>query len=151
VRSEEWSEGAYRAVATWRYEPPYDFYDLANDPGDAAEMRDPALRERFRAVRDEHGELVGFWYFRPRDDEVEVGLGLRPDLTGLGLGASFAEAALAFARERWSPQRFRLYVAAWNTRAIRVYERLGFGEVARQTRSFERLGEHEFVEMERAA
>ena len=41
--------------------------------------------------------------------------------------------------------------AAWNERAIRLYERLGFREVARETRRFELVGEHEFVRMERAA
>jgi ribosomal protein S18 acetylase RimI-like enzyme len=36
-------------------------------------------------------------------------------------------------------------------RAIRLYERLDFREVARETRHFELLGKHEFVQMERAA
>src|SRR2546421_416682 len=84
---------------------------------------------------------------RRRGDEVEVGLGLRPDLTGRGLGESFSRAALDFARAEWSPRRFRLYVAAWNRRALRVYERLGFREAGRQVRRFDLVGDHEFIEM----
>jgi ribosomal-protein-alanine N-acetyltransferase len=140
-----------QAMLAWAYDPPYDFYDFAADPDDARELFDPALRERYLAVLSGGGELVGFWYVRPRGREVEVGLGLRPDLTGRGLGTAFVEAELEYARQRWRPEAFRLYVAAWNERARHVYERLGFREVARALRSFERFGEVEFVEMEREA
>ena len=114
TRVEAWRDEYAREVVSWHYEPPYDFYDAASDPADAAEMADPTYAERYRAVVDDDGSVAGFWYFRPRDDEVEVGLGLRPDLTGGGRGAAFSNAALEYARERWSPQRFRLFVAAWN-------------------------------------
>jgi RimJ/RimL family protein N-acetyltransferase len=151
MRVEEWSEAHTRELETWHYEPPYDFYDLASDPADAAEMRDPARWERYRAVLGDDGRLDAFWCFKPSDGGVEVGIGLRPDLTGGGLGESFMRAQLEYACERWRPLKFRLFVAAWNERAIRLYERLGFAEVARETRRFELVGEHEFVQMERPA
>jgi ribosomal protein S18 acetylase RimI-like enzyme len=58
---------------------------------------------------------------------------------------------LAQAAGNWQPATFRLFVAAWNERAIRLYERFGCREVGRETRRFEFVGEHEFVQMERAA
>jgi ribosomal protein S18 acetylase RimI-like enzyme len=58
---------------------------------------------------------------------------------------------LDYATSQWSPETFRLFVAAWNERAIRLYERLGFSEVGRETRHFELVGEHEFIQMERTA
>jgi [ribosomal protein S18]-alanine N-acetyltransferase len=152
VRVEEWTDGHASEVAGWRYEPPYDFYDLASDPGDEAEMRDPSRGEHYRAViADEGGRLDAFWYFDWPGDVVEVGIGLRPELTGRGQGASFLSAQLAYAAGSWHPATFRLFVAAWNGRAIRLYERFGFREVGRETRRFELVGEHEFVQMERAA
>jgi RimJ/RimL family protein N-acetyltransferase len=152
VRVEEWNEPYAREVATWHYDPPYDFYDIASDPGDAAEMRDPARAGHYRAVLDEAAaRLEAFWYFDRHEDVVEVGIGLRPDLTGRGLGESFLRAQLDYAREQWNPATFRLFVAVWNERAIRLYERLGFRGVARETRHFELVGDHEFVQMERAA
>jgi hypothetical protein len=47
---------------------------------------------------------------------VDVGLGLRPDLTGRALGLGFMLAGLEFARRRFAPDGFRLSVAAFNER-----------------------------------
>jgi RimJ/RimL family protein N-acetyltransferase len=151
VKVAEWDETYADAVETWHYEPPWDFYDIASDPADAAAMRDPARAPHRRAVLGESGDLEAFWYFDWHDDVVEIGIGLRPDLTGRGLGESFLRAQLDYASEQWQPATFRLFVAAWNERAIRLYERLGFREVARETRRFELVGEHEFIRMERSA
>ena len=127
-------------IAAWRYEPPYDFYD-----GDQEPIVNP---ERFFVVRDDHGELVGFLYFESRGNVLEYGLGLRPDLTGRGLGLEFVHAGLEFARERFRPERVTLAVAAFNERARVVYERAGFVVTGRHTRSFEKWGDVEFLEME---
>ena len=151
MKVEQWNETYADQVAGWHYEPPWDFYDTASDPADAAEMRDPAKAGHYRAVLGEDAALEAFWYFDPHDDAVEVGIGLRPDLTGRGLGESFLRAQLDYASQQWDPAAFRLFVAAWNERAIRLYERLGFREVARETRHFELVGDHEFIRMERAA
>lgn len=151
MKVDEWNDAYAGEVATWHYEPPYDFYDLASDPADAVEMRDPSRAGHFRAVLADGSDVLdAFWYFDWSEDAVEVGIGLRPDLTGRGLGESFLRAQLDYAADAWSPTTFRLFVAAWNERATRLYERLGFREIDRETRSFELVGEHEFVRMERA-
>jgi ribosomal-protein-alanine N-acetyltransferase len=137
-------------IADWRYEPPYDFYDARADDDDLALLLDPERRrDRFFSAR-EGDELAGFFELRAVGDTVVVGLGLRPDLTGRGLGGSFLADGLAYARERFAPRVFRLSVATFNARAIRVYERAGFVV----TRSFPHEtngGSFPFVEMERPA
>jgi ribosomal-protein-alanine N-acetyltransferase len=137
-------------IAAWHYEPPYDFYDMEADPEDLEELLDPGRRDRFRAAIDETGALVGFYYFLKRDDEVEIGLGLRPDLTGLKHGRAFLETGLEYARHAWTPVRFRLFVAAFNKRAIRLYEKASFRRVGTATRTLA-LGDFEFLELEREA
>jgi ribosomal-protein-alanine N-acetyltransferase len=124
------------AIASWRYPAPYDFYDwdLAED---AAELLDPAAA--CVVADDNDGKVAGFVCFGVAGqtpggrraglyDEplLDVGLGLRPDLTGRGLGLAFVQAALAIGEECFRPLGFRLSVAAFNERAIRVYERAGF-------------------------
>jgi ribosomal-protein-alanine N-acetyltransferase len=138
-------------VARWRHDPPYDFYDSTADPADLAELLDQERRRGvYFSVLDGENRLAGFFQFERKDGTVEVGLGLGPDLTGKGLGARFVLSGLAFARARFSPQRFTLSVATFNERAIGAYERVGFrrGEVyTHETNG----GEYEFLPMWREA
>ncbi|HEY7032084.1 MAG TPA: GNAT family N-acetyltransferase [Thermomicrobiales bacterium] len=124
------------AIVAWRYPAPYDFYDW--DPADdPAALLDPLVG--CVVADDDEGVVAGFACFGTAGqtpggrraglyDEplLDVGLGLRPDLTGRGLGLGFVSAALAIGRERFRPAGFRLSVAAFNERAVRVYERAGF-------------------------
>jgi ribosomal-protein-alanine N-acetyltransferase len=141
VRIEPADGGMFRERAGWRYPPPYDFY---NDDGEP--VKNP---ERFLAVRDHDGSLIGFYYFEHDGDALFYGLGLRPDLTGRGLGESFVRVGLDHVRARYGPRRVVLDVAAFNHRAIRVYRRVGFVETGRHAETFDRHGEVEFVDMER--
>ena len=59
-------------------------------------------------------------------DALDIGLGLRPDLTGHGLGDAFVAACVGHARRTRHPAALRLAVAEFNQRASRVYERAGF-------------------------
>ena len=60
------------------------------------------------------------------------------------------DAALAFGRERFRLETFRLAVATFNRRAIRVYERAGFAPV-REYDHATNGGIHRFLEMARSA
>ena len=133
------------AIAEWRYEFPYEWYDTASDPRRIELFANPARRDGLRSVVDGGGELIGFFNFVQDDDEVRIGLGIRPDLTGQGLAQPFIAAGLRYASEEWQPRRFRLWVAGWNERALRAYRRAGFREVA------DLEGQSRFVEMERPA
>src|SRR5918995_1112347 len=145
------SQRQARAVAAWQYDPPYDFYDAVADLEDLAELLDPVQREgRDFVVRSDPDGLVGFFMFKHEGDTVEIGLGLRPDLTARGRGLSFLLAGLEFARDRYAPARFRLAVAAFNQRAIRVYERAGFHR-GESYLHWTNGGEHAFLRMERPA
>jgi ribosomal-protein-alanine N-acetyltransferase len=138
-------------ISGWHYEPPYDFYDATSDPDDLRELFDPKRRkDAYFSVFDEEGVLVGFFQFERAGNTVDVGLGMRPDLTGQGLGIEYLLAGLKFARERFSPERFTLYVATFNERAILVYERAGFrrgDEYMHNTNG----GEYLFLSMAREA
>jgi ribosomal-protein-alanine N-acetyltransferase len=84
--------------------------------------------------------LIGFRSFGadgqvpggPYDDSaLDTGGGLRPELTGRGLGRAAIETGLAFGLERFSPQAFRVTIASFNVRAQRVVESLGFRNIGR--------------------
>jgi RimJ/RimL family protein N-acetyltransferase len=125
-------------LTTWRYPPPYDFYD-----GDLEPVLNP---ERYFEARD-GDSVIGFYYFEPKPPDLDYGLGLRPDLAGRGLGLEFFLDGLAFARKSYQPRRVFLHVAEFNERARLVYERAGFRVVSRHVRTFERFGDVPFLTM----
>jgi ribosomal-protein-alanine N-acetyltransferase len=123
-------------LLAWRYDPPYQEYNPSNDPSDEAELRaSVGTPTGLAAVEADTGELVGFLECRLAPGEVEIGLGLRPDLTGRGIGLPFTQAIVALVRETWDPARLTLDVLPWNERAAIVYERAGFvrGEIYDRT------------------
>ena len=136
-------------IAGWHYVPPYDFYDWVSDPNDLAELLDPRRHgEDYFSAFDEKGTLVGSFSFKKNGKAVEVGLGLRPELTGKGLGRGFLLAGLNFARGAFALNIFRLSVATFNERALKVYEGVGF--VHGRTYQHETHGVvYEFLEMKR--
>ena len=60
--------------------------------------------------------------------ELWIGFGLKPELTGIGLGYGFVSACVEFAvtHSDYKGEYIRLGVAIFNKRAIKVYERVGF-------------------------
>lgn len=118
------------AIGGWRYHPPYDVYNL-----DRLSLLAEVLISRTNArsgfemygVWDDGDILVGTFMFTRADKEgITLGLAMRPDLIGKGNGLAFVQAGMDFARRRFSPKFFRLEVAEFNLRAIKVYERAGF-------------------------
>lgn len=73
----------------WQYNGPFAFYDMPNDEDDLAEFLNPEERtEHYFAVLNKE-ELIGYYVFEPNAEVVDVGLGMRPDLTGQGNGTAF--------------------------------------------------------------
>ena len=135
---EPMDERSARTICGWRYPGEYAYYDVVGgaSPENLADMLDGSQY----TVTDATGVLIAFLAFGDvaqvpggvaqglygDTDLLDFGIGLRPDLTGRGLGLAVVQAGLAFARAALGARGFRLSVAAFNRRAIRVYERAGF-------------------------
>lgn len=119
-----------REICGWRYEPPYDTYNWSeweqmNE--EESEFADPVIREtQYSAVLDAEGTLCGFAQFFPLEGVTRLGLGMRPDLCGQGIGVAFVEAIVREAILRKPENEIDLEVLRWNVRARTVYERAGF-------------------------
>lgn len=82
------------------------------------------------------GQLLGGDY-RPK--AIDVGLGIRPQLTGKGHGKYYARAVVAYRLGPYKAQRFRVAIAAVNKRAQHVWRKLGF----KPEEAFPKLGTEE--------
>ena len=131
-------EASARAILAWRYDEPYTLYnaDPANLAGDLAGFMDPA--NSYYSVLDERDQVVAFRCFGPdarvsggdySADALDTGGGLRPDLTGRGLGLAVLNAGLDHGRRIYHPRAVRVTVAAFNARALRVCAKAGFQPV----------------------
>ncbi|MEO5663171.1 MAG: GNAT family N-acetyltransferase [Nocardioides sp.] len=120
-------------ISTWCYAAPYDVYDMVG--ASPEELLDPEVG--YHAVMAED-RLIGFRSFGPDgqvpgweydDSALDTGGGLRPELTGQGLGRAVISAGLAFGRVRFAPAAFRVTVASFNARALHTVASLGFERV----------------------
>ena len=121
-------------ICGWRYDAPYDVYDY---PDWKKIKRDGwgisrwlTRRAEFYAVTADT-RLCGFFRLVDCGDHIMLGLGLRPDLCGRGLGQELVSLALDTARSLYGGMPVRLDVRDFNLRARKCYERMGFREIDR--------------------
>jgi len=140
------SEAQARQMLAWRYDPPYDLYnpDSRHLDEDLRYFLNPVTQmhcivRREQTELDEttlpSTELIGGCSFGadarvPGADystpALDLGIGLRPDLTSHGIGPEVIEAMMAFARAKWGETHFRASIAAFNERSQRAFARSGF-------------------------
>ena len=142
-----------REFVNWEYQPPYDVYNCPPDEiGDAVQYNiDPT--NNVYSMFDQSETLIGYCSYG-RDAQVpggdyseealDIGLMIKPELTGQGLGTVFAEEVIRNGVNRNAPKKLRVTIAAFNKRAMRVWEKNGF----KQTQFFKRSSDGmEFVVM----
>ena len=131
-------------ILRWTYDPPYDIYNFRPEKleEDLPYVLDPA--NGFHSIQTSGGEPVGFCSFGAdarvpggdyARDALDIGLGIRPDLTGRGRGARIIGEVLAFAAERFQSARYRVTIAAFNARARKAWGKAGFSEAAEFARA----------------
>jgi [ribosomal protein S18]-alanine N-acetyltransferase len=123
-------------ICGWKYEAPYDFYNMDITDECEAEL----LNGEYYGVFDALGKLIGFFCYGlsarvpggyeagiyQAEDRIDDGLGMAPSLTGCGQGSKFVTAGLEFAAKKLGCNKLRLVVACFNSRAIEVYRKNGF-------------------------
>ncbi|MFD1954722.1 GNAT family N-acetyltransferase [Paenibacillus thailandensis] len=126
-------------IMKWQYPPPYSVYSMSGGEEELAEL----MNGTYYYALSGDGEIAGYFCVGGSArvpggfavglyaDEfcLDIGLGLRPDMTGRGLGACFVKQVMAFVEEEFRPRRLQLVVAAYNIRAVRAYLKAGFYEI----------------------
>ncbi len=138
-----------RELASWAYPPPFDLYDSPDPELFLGRAEDGA--GYYPAVDDE-GRLVAFAVVgvearvrgqEPAEGIVDVGMGVRPDAAGSGLGTALVAQVVALAVELGAATGVRAAVATFNDRSLALCRSAGF----RPVRDFEGPGGRTFREL----
>lgn len=133
-------------ILQWQYEAPYELYN--NELTD--ESQKELMNGSYIAVVNENNQLTGYYctgksaivpagseYGAYNENMIDIGLGLKPELTGAGRGRSFLTFILQnIETTNKESLPLRLTVASFNKRAIKLYENVGFSTL----QSFESNG-----------
>ena len=123
-------EQAEDIANNWKYNDEYSFYDMEADKEDLVEFLDSEQRGESMFVVIAGEDVIGYFYFNRVDKEtIDISLGMKPNLTGVGKGFEFLKVGLDFAKHTYNPDQITLSVATFNHRAIKVYKKVGFEEV----------------------
>lgn len=145
-------EYANEIAYDWKYDGIYSFYDMTEDEEDLQEFLDENTwnKDCFAVISDE-GELAGYYTFYFEDEIMWLGFGLKPGLTGKGLGGEFVTSGINFALKKFDYKKdyIMLAVATFNKRAIKAYEKIGFETVEKYMQKTNG-GEYEFIKMKKS-
>jgi [ribosomal protein S18]-alanine N-acetyltransferase len=146
-------EASAREFVQWQYEPPYDVYNCPPEQVEKYIRYSIDPKNNIYAMFDQTEKLIGYCsYGRDAripggdysEDALDIGLMIKPELTGQGLGTDIASKVVQNGVNVYSPGKLRVTIAAFNKRAIRVWEKNGF----QQIQTFKRNGDGmEFVIM----
>lgn len=119
-------------ISKWKYPAPYDFYNLNSN------SIKEFLENEYYCIFDNSDELIGFFCIGESaqvpagvqfgaylEDFVDIGIGMKPELTGSGKGTIFFSFILGEIL-MFAKTPIRLSVAKFNHRAIHLYEKCGF-------------------------
>ena len=118
-----------KEIASWKYEDECSIYNLPS----WEEMKigkyalcDDALRKKlYNAYLTSNDELLGFTRIDNFPTDIVVGIGVKPNKCGKGIG-EILKMAIDMCKMKYGDKPIKLQVATWNQRAINCYRNVGF-------------------------
>ncbi|MFD3447535.1 GNAT family N-acetyltransferase [Microbacteriaceae bacterium 4G12] len=126
------------AISTWHYEGQYKLYSMDG----SEEVQKELMEQQYFCIFDEE-ELIGYFCIGEaaqvpvgktlgmyEEDLLDIGVGMKPNKTGKGIGYPFLSFILSYIQKQYKVYSFRLTVASFNERAITLYRKHGFQKTA---------------------
>ena len=135
-RFEKINEGYLDQMIQWKYDDEYTCFDMEDKLTTINNLFQEEGYEFFVGLGQED-MIVGYLECFFKEEMLEVGHGLNPLLVGQGLSYDFIMDSIEFAVEYYdyTGDVIRILVQPFNTRALKVYSRVGFTTV-RETDDF---------------
>jgi len=149
IKFSRMDEPAAREILTWHYEEPYAMYHLQDETVDhevKAYLLSP--ENLFYRMDNREGQLIAYCSFGEdarvnggdySQSALDIGLGVKPSLTGRGLGKYIIAAVLKFAAGQFYTPDYRVTIAAFNQRAQKAWQANGFVQSQAFLRTFDQF------------
>ncbi|MBI9050666.1 MAG: GNAT family N-acetyltransferase [Anaerolineaceae bacterium] len=140
-------EAGARDIVQWRYQAPYQMYNM-QDSSSVKEVVEYLIDPKNQIYRIDNDQqaMLAFCSFGNdaqvgggdyAEEALDVGLGMRPSLTGQGLGPELIAEVLSYAAAHFEFTKFRATIAAFNQRAQKAWLKNGFEYQQEFIRSFD--------------
>lgn len=138
-----------KEICSWKYPDEYSVYNMESW-GEVVKQNwaitnEQKRQEQFRSVY-KNNELIGYFRFRNIDGNINLGLGMKPELCGKGLGKEFLQFILN--TDELKNKTIELEVRKFNQRAIKSYESVGFVKIKEEEKET-LIGKDIFVIMQK--
>lgn len=147
---ESMTEVYAREISNWNYEDLYSDYNLPSYEEMKEKKYGITNEENYKnyICFVDNGNLIAYSSMKEMETGVFLGIGIRPDSCGKGLGKYFLRTSVDEIKKRYLNRKIFLEVRSWNERAIKSYKTSGF-KIIKTVVKKDRLGnEIEFIEME---
>lgn len=125
-----------KEIQSWVYDGEYAVYNMPSYDEMIAKnyaLVNPQKANNFLCYKI-NNELVAFVKLNLKENNVVyLGIGLKPNLTGKGLGKKVLMAGIEQTLLRYPNSKLMLEVRSWNKRAVNCYKAVGFKEVETKT------------------
>ncbi len=126
------------AISKWIYPKPYEIYSFDGSQSAIDEF----INEGYCSIYQD-SDLIGYYCtgksaqvptdeskeIYSNDNYIDFGLGMKPQLTGIGKGRDFLTFIIERIKKEYPHKKLRLTVALFNKRAIHLYQSFGFKEI----------------------
>ncbi len=123
------NEDIARQIISWVYDDDYAIYNLPS----YEEMKEknygmvnPEKADSYICYLS-NDEVIAYSNIKEtKDKRIFIGIGLKPEYCGKGLGSYFLNDTIDEIKNRYPNFSIYLEVRPWNTRAIKLYKKVGF-------------------------
>lgn len=123
------TEAHAKEVCTWIYSGLYSVYNLS--PWEVVvenhwQLADEDARREIFCTIYQDDTMIGFGRIQRSENRIDLGIGLKPEYCGKGLGLPVMKILTAKAEALYPDEVISLEVRQFNERAIKCYEKAGF-------------------------
>ncbi len=118
-----------KEIVNWKYDGEYAVYNMP--PLDEILNYRISNPENFNdyVCYTKNNELIAYISLNEKEDDVFLGIGLKPEYCSKKLGRIFLEDSILIAKNRYKNKNLKLLVRTFNKRAIKAYKNVGFYEI----------------------